>query len=138
MSNALRKIAEHELDRCFHGLSAAACDELATSLVRQWIGNDGNAVIVTPDFHVWFRIKKLDDGQTQVVRDVEPQTFVEHVRKSRVIEDQIPKLLHELNLRQSTDAIRTTEKRSGCGWTRRSPCSSLSWSWMTTSGTATR
>ena len=49
MSNALRQIAEHELDRCFHDLSPFTRDELATSLVRQWIGNDGNAVIVTRD-----------------------------------------------------------------------------------------
>lgn len=104
MSNALRKIAEHELSCCFHGLSATACDELATSLVRQWIGNDGNAVIVTRDFQFWFRIKKLDNGQMHVVRDVQPQTFVDQIRKSRVIEDQIPSLLHELNLRQSADA----------------------------------
>ena len=74
MSNALRKIAEHELDRCFHDLNPVTRDQLATSLVRQWIGNDGNAVIVTREFHFWFHIKKLDDGQTQVVRDRVPRT----------------------------------------------------------------
>jgi hypothetical protein len=105
MSNALRKIAEHELDQCFHGLSPLTRDELVTSLVRQWIGNDGNAVIVTRDFHFWFRMKKLDDGQTQVVRDREPQTFVDHMRKSRVIEEQIPDLLHELSVRQSAECV---------------------------------
>ena len=46
MSNALRKIAEHQLDQCFHGLTPLTRDELATSLARQWIGNDGNAVYV--------------------------------------------------------------------------------------------
>lgn len=105
MSNALRKIAEHELDQCFHGLSAATRDELATSLVRQWIGSDGNAVIVTRDFHFWFRMKKRDDGQTEVVRDRHQQTFVDQVRKSRVIEEQIPRALHELSVRQSAEAM---------------------------------
>ena len=105
MSIALRKIAEHELKQCFHDLNPLTRDELATSLVRQWIGNDGNAVIVTPDFHIWFRMKKLDDGQTEVVRDCQPQTFADHMRKSRVIEEQIPRLLHELSVRQNTECL---------------------------------
>lgn len=105
MSNALRAIAEHELEQCFHDLNPQIRDELATSLVRQWIGNDGNAVIVTREFHFWFRMKKLEDGQTQIVRDREPQTFVDHMRKSRVIEEQIPSLLHELSVRQSVQCL---------------------------------
>jgi hypothetical protein len=103
MSNALRRIAEHELDQCFHELDPLIRNELATSIVRQWIGNGGNAVIVTREFHFWFRMKKLEDGQTQIVRDREPQTFVDHMRKSRVIEEQIPSLLHELSVRQSVE-----------------------------------
>jgi hypothetical protein len=105
MSNVLRKIAEHELDQCFHGLSLLARDELATSLVRQWVGNDGNAVIVTREFHFRFRMKKLEDGQTQVVRDCKPQTFVDHMRKSRVIEEEIPGLLYQLSVRQSVECV---------------------------------
>jgi hypothetical protein len=105
MSNALRNIAEHELDQCFDDLSTATRDELATSLVRQWIGSDGNAVIVTRDFHFWFRVKTFDDGQTQVVRDRRPQTFVDQIRESRVVEEQLPAVLHELNVRQSAEAM---------------------------------
>jgi len=105
MSNALRKIAEHELGQCFHDLSPQTRDELTTSLVRQWIGSDGNAVVVTPDFHYWFRITTLEDGRTQVVRDRNPQTFVDQMRKSRVIEEEIPALLHELNVRQSVECL---------------------------------
>jgi hypothetical protein len=84
-------------------LSQLTRDELATSLVRQWIGNEGNAVIVTRDYQFHFRIKKLHDEQTQVVRNCKPQTFVDHVRKSRAIEEDIPRLLHELSLRQSVE-----------------------------------
>ncbi len=105
MSNALRKVAEYELDQCFHDLDPLIRDELATSIVRQWIGNDGNAVIVTREFHFWFRMTKLEDGQTQVVRDRDPQTFVDHLRKSRVIEAQIPGLLHELSVCQSVQCL---------------------------------
>jgi hypothetical protein len=49
-------------------------------------------------------MKKLD-GQTQVVRDCHPQTFVDQIRKSRVIEEQIPGVLHALNVRQSAEAM---------------------------------
>src|SRR5205823_6611663 len=105
MPNALRKIAEHELDHCFHDLEPHIRDELATSLVRQWIGNDGNAVIVTREFHFWLRMNKLENGQTQVVRERQPQTFVDQLRKSRVIEEEIPALLHELTVRQSVECL---------------------------------
>jgi hypothetical protein len=105
MSNALRKIAEHELEACLPGLNPLTRDELATSVVRQWIGNDGNAVILTPEFNFWFCIKKVEDGGTQVVRDRQPQTFVDHMRGSRVIEEEIPGLLHELNVRQSVQCV---------------------------------
>jgi hypothetical protein len=103
MPSTLRNIAEHQLDQCFHDLSPVTRNELATSLIRQWIGHDGNAVIVTRDFHFWFRVKELEDGRTQVVRDRRPQTFVDHMRKSRVIESEIPRLLHELAVRQSVE-----------------------------------
>ena len=105
MSNALRKIAEHELAQCLQDLNSQVRDELTTSLVRQWIGNDGNALIITRDFHTWFRLKKLDDGRMQLVRDRHPQTFVDQMRKARVIESEIPCLLHELNVRQSTECL---------------------------------
>lgn len=105
MSNVLRKIAEHELDQCFHDLPPVIRDELATSLVRQWIGSAGNALIITAEFHYWFRIEKLEDGGTRVVRRREPQTFVDHMRRYRVIEAEVPSLLHALSVRQSVECV---------------------------------
>jgi hypothetical protein len=52
----LRRIAERELANQFLGLSAAVKDQLATSLARQWLGNDGHAGIVTPTQQVWFQL----------------------------------------------------------------------------------
>ena len=52
----LRKIAEGELAKQFLGLSAAVRDQFATSLVRQWLTNDGHAGVVTPTQQVWFRL----------------------------------------------------------------------------------
>ena len=99
--NVLRMIAERELDACFHDLAPITRDELATSLVRQWISNDGAAVIVTRDYHFWFRLTRLEDGMTRVVRDIQAGTLSEHLRHSRVIEDEIPGLLHDLSVCQS-------------------------------------
>jgi len=98
--NVLRIIAEKTLDQCFGQLSPATKNELATSILRQWI-TAGRAVIVTPEHNYWFRMTRLDDGGTQVVREVQEGTFVDHLRRSRVIEEQIPSLLHELSLCQS-------------------------------------
>jgi len=105
MSNVLHKIAEREIDQCFHGLDGPTRIELVTSLIRQWIGNDGNAVIVTREFLFHFRKTSLDDGQSKVERDREPQAFVDHLRKSRVSEDEIPGLLHNLNVRQTAECF---------------------------------
>lgn len=100
--NVVRAIAEKELDACFHDLSQTTRTELTTSLVRQWLTNDGTAVIATRDHHFWFRMSRLNNGTRQVVREVQEGTFSQFMRRSRVIEEQIPSLLHELNLRQST------------------------------------
>ena len=100
--NVLRPITEHELDACFCDLSPKKRDDLATSLVRQWMNHSGVAVIVTRAHEFWFRMNRLEDGRTEVVRDVQQGTFVAHLRRSRVIEEEIPALLHELSLCQST------------------------------------
>jgi hypothetical protein len=99
--NVLRIIAEHELDACFSDLSRTTRNELATSLVRQWITTNGSAVRITRDYHFWFRMTHLEAGQRQVVRTVQKGTFSEFLRRSRVIEEQILALLHELSLCQS-------------------------------------
>jgi hypothetical protein len=100
-ANVLRRIAEGELVACFRDLAPVTKNELATSIVRQWITYEGAAVILTRDQQFWFRASRLDDGNTQVVRDVQQNTFVEHMRRSRVMEEEIPGLLHALSLRQS-------------------------------------
>src|SRR5205085_2824812 len=52
----LRTIAEHELEACFGQLNPVTKHDLATSLVRQWLTNGGQAVIVTREYHLWFRM----------------------------------------------------------------------------------
>ena len=98
----LRKIAEKELDASFRELDRVTRDEYATSLVRQWVTNGGVAVIPTADHDLWFRVTPLEDGKTQVVRKIEKGNFSEHLRRSRVIENQIPRLLHGLRRATAT------------------------------------
>jgi hypothetical protein len=98
----LRKIAEHELETCFHNLSPTTRDELATSLVRQWTTYEGKAVIPTPKNHFWFRVSPLEEGGTKVVRETSEASFSDHMRRSRIPEADFPALLHDLTLCQST------------------------------------
>ena len=97
----LRKVAENELNTCWPDLLPETKQDLTTSIVRQWITNDGMAVVVTRDHHVWFRLTQLEDGQMRVGKEILEGTFTDHMRHSRIIEEQIPRLLHELTLRQS-------------------------------------
>jgi hypothetical protein len=98
--NALRKIAESELGRRLSGLDTRARQDLATSLVRQWITNDGHAGLVTPSGHYWFRMIRTPDGGFRVGFEAHPPRFVEVLRGADVAEDRIPDLLYELSVRQ--------------------------------------
>jgi hypothetical protein len=97
--NALRNVAEAELDRRLGELDLRLREELATSLVRQWITCDGHAGLVTPSGHFWFRMIRTDGG-VEVGFDAQPPRFVDSLREWKVPEDEIPDLLHQLNLRQ--------------------------------------
>jgi hypothetical protein len=99
--NVLRRIAEHELEECFHDLSPTKKAELATSLVRQWTTNGGEAVLLTLEKEFWFHIEHFEDGRRNVVRDVRDCNFTAHLQRNRVIEVEIPALLDTLNVCQS-------------------------------------
>jgi hypothetical protein len=99
--NVLRKIAEDQLGECFNDLDSTTKNDLAISLVRQWITHEGNAVIVACEHHFWFRMKRMADGRSHVTRDIEAGTFIEQIRRSQVIEEEIPNVLHDLNVCQS-------------------------------------
>ena len=54
--------AESELAKHFGDLDAPVRDELATSLVRQWLTNDGYAGLVTPTRQCWFQLLTREGG----------------------------------------------------------------------------
>jgi hypothetical protein len=97
--NALRNVAEAELDRRLGELDSRLRQELATSLVRQWITSDGHAGLVMPAGHYWFRMIRTDAG-FEVGFDAQPPRFLDRLHDWKVADDDIPELLHQLNLRQ--------------------------------------
>jgi hypothetical protein len=98
--NALRNIAEAELDRRIGQLDPRMRQELATSLVRQWITSDGHAGLVTPLAHYWFRMIRTDAGGFEVGFDAQPPRFMDRLHDWKVPDGDIPELLHQLNLCQ--------------------------------------
>jgi hypothetical protein len=97
----LRKLAETELAMCFSGLDDALLNDLATSLVRQWLTNDGHAGLVTSTHQCWFRLVTTGDSLEVVVSQAEGGLGRILSRDWHVDDEEIPGLLHRLNLCQS-------------------------------------
>src|SRR5262249_11347382 len=64
----LRRIAENELTHHVGGVDDADLDDLATSLVRQWLRNDGHAGLITPTHQHWSQMVARADGRLEVGR----------------------------------------------------------------------
>src|SRR5262245_2068794 len=58
----LRKIAETVLTKHLGNLDVAVKGKFATSLVRQWVTNDGYAGFAFPTRQFWFQMVKKGDG----------------------------------------------------------------------------
>jgi hypothetical protein len=96
-----RKVAENILAKHFGDLDAAVRDELATSLVRQWITNDGHAGFVTPTRQFWFTVATRGDGVEVGFSAVEGNWGRALSEDWGVAEEEILELLYRLNLCQS-------------------------------------
>jgi hypothetical protein len=97
----LRKVAEKVLAKHFGDLDAAVRDELATSLVRQWITNDGHAGFVTPTRQFWVNMVTNGDGVEVGFSPAEGNWGRVLTEDWHVAEEEVPGLLHQLNLCQS-------------------------------------
>jgi len=109
--NPLRKVAEHQLNEHLGELAPQTKEELATSLVRQWLTSDGHAGVVTLSRNYWFRMVRKEGCGIEVGCDSCPTQVVELLRRANVTEEQIPELLHQLTLCQSV-RCQTSEGRS--------------------------
>jgi hypothetical protein len=97
----LRKIADSVLAKYLGGLDAAVRDDLATSLVRQWVTNDGHAGFVTPTRQFWFHMVPKGGGVEVGFSPEEGDWGRALSTDWGVDEKEIPGLLHQLNLCQS-------------------------------------
>jgi hypothetical protein len=98
----LRKVAENQLAKHFGDLDAAVRDDFATSLVRQWLTHGGHAGLVTPTRQCWIRVAATEGGGLEVnVSKPEGNWGRVLAVDWHVEEEEIPALLHRLNLCQS-------------------------------------
>jgi hypothetical protein len=106
----LRQVAASTLAQHLPEFDATASDDLALSLVRQWLTNDGHAGVVTPTRQFWFRVVPNRDA-------IEVGTGPAEGRWGRalgewgVAAEEVPGLLHRLNLPQAA-VCRTGDGRT--------------------------
>ena len=97
----LRRIAESVLTQYLGDLEPEVRDELAASLVRQWITNDGHAGFIYPTRRFWFQMVAAGDKVEVGFSEVADNWGLVLTRDWKVDEEEIPGLLHQLNLCQS-------------------------------------
>lgn len=101
----LRKIAESELARHFGPLELDVRSALATSLVRQWLTHDGHAGFVTPTHEFWFEMVVKGASAEVGVTAVQMNWGKTLAEDWNVPDEEIPDLLHRLNLCQTAVAF---------------------------------
>jgi hypothetical protein len=109
--DVLRRIARSQLEQYLEDLHDPLKEDLADSLVRQWVANDGHAGLITRDSRLWFQLVPQKDGGYEVSVDADPHRFMADLRRANLNEKEIPELLHRLNLSQSV-VCRTADGRS--------------------------
>jgi hypothetical protein len=109
--NALRNVAEADLQARFGKLDPLFKQELATSLVRQWITHDGHAGLVTHTHNFWFQMIRTEAGLYEVGCESQPSHLLDELRAWNVKEDDFNALLHELCICQGA-VCQTVDGRS--------------------------
>jgi hypothetical protein len=99
--NALRNMAEQDLKARFGDLQPLVKQEMATSLVRQWITLDGYAGLVTQTHNFWYHMIRTDSGGYEVGCEQQASYLLNELRACNVREEEFPALLHDLCLCQS-------------------------------------
>lgn len=100
-----RKIAQDMLDNTFgEELPAAVRDDLATSLVRQWLTFDGHGLVLTPDSRHFFQLTPRPDGGCSVeVRRESGRRLAQELVACGIAPDAVNEVIHRLNLRQTPE-----------------------------------
>jgi hypothetical protein len=107
----LFEIAKKILAKHFGDLDPAIDDDLARSVARQWHTYDGHAGIITPTRNFWFQMVATENG-VQIGENPAAGNWGRVLAEEwHVAEEEIPGLLHQLNLGQSA-TCRTVDGRT--------------------------
>jgi hypothetical protein len=107
-SRALRHLAEELLEEIAEaeGISEAEWEDLATSLVRQWVSYDGNATLFLGGRQVYLVLGQTPLGKPCVVPLAAPEGWLKQLsREWKVRPDDLPEVLDQLNRGQSAEVV---------------------------------
>jgi hypothetical protein len=107
-SRALRQLAEELLGRIAEAeeIPEGEWEDLATSLVRQWVSYDGNATLFLGGLQVYLVLGQTPLGKPCVVPLDAPEGWPEQLsREWKVRPDDLPEVLDQLNRGQSAEVV---------------------------------
>lgn len=109
-NNPLRKIARHALARAFGDLAPQTQEDLATSLVRQWVTYEGHAGVITPASNFWFELVSRENGY-EVGRDRCDSRVPEMLHACGADEREFRELFHRASLSQQVEFVGRDARR---------------------------
>jgi hypothetical protein len=107
-SRALRHLAEELLEEIAEaeGIPEGEWEDLATSLVRQWVSYDGNATLFLGGRQVYLVLGQTPLGKPRVVPLAAPEGWLKELsREWKVRPDDLPEALDHLNRGQSAEVV---------------------------------
>jgi hypothetical protein len=107
-SRALRQLAEELLEEIAEdeGIPEAEREDLATSLVRQWVSYDGNATLFLGGRQVYLVLGQTPLGRPCVVPLAAPEGWLKELsREWKVLLYDLPEALDHLNRGQSAEVV---------------------------------
>ena len=106
-SKIMRKIAHDVVDYAFPaGLSPEENEQLVNSVVRQWIGYEGHAGLITEERRYWITLRWTPkEGYDLGVTPISGTGIELFMRDWDFGEEQIPEIIWGLNVSQSAVVI---------------------------------
>jgi hypothetical protein len=100
----MRKIAADAVEKVFGDLLLEEKEgELVTSVVRQWLTYDGHAALLKETARYYLVFRQQGEGYGLSVNQVKGEVLRPFLRDWQIDEDQVPEILHRLNIGQSAE-----------------------------------
>ncbi|MBY0231222.1 MAG: hypothetical protein K2W96_18225 [Gemmataceae bacterium] len=100
---ALRRVALRLLAETFHGLTDGKRSDLATSLIRQWLTNSGQAFVLFPGGSFVFHLCWQGDLYRVTRERRDGPDLPRFAEALGLAPDDVPALQHGLNVRQCAE-----------------------------------